>query len=140
VANAYESSSSDELTNDVAVGIDLGTTNSVVAVVTASGGPNTIPVTGDDFALPSVVAFQKDGNVLVGEPAKKQASANPGNTFYSVKRLVGREYESVKKVRDSRCRPVRTWTPELRKPPRGLRGPEQWSSGLIYLTPVCIHC
>lgn len=83
----------------MAVGIDLGTTNSVVAIVTADGGPNTVPVVGDDFALPSVVAFEKDGNVLVGQAAQKQATSNPGNTFYSVKRLVGREFDSVQKVR-----------------------------------------
>ena len=71
-----------------AVGIDLGTTNSVVAVLEA-GDPVVIPNSEGARTTPSVVAFAKDGEVLVGEVAKRQAITNPDRTIRSVKRHVG---------------------------------------------------
>ncbi|MEM9468321.1 MAG: Hsp70 family protein, partial [Actinomycetota bacterium] len=71
-----------------AVGIDLGTTNSVVSVL-EGGDPVVIPNAEGSRTTPSVVAFAKDGEVLVGEVAKRQAITNPERTIRSVKRHVG---------------------------------------------------
>jgi molecular chaperone DnaK len=73
------------------IGIDLGTTNSVVAVMEA-GDPVVIPNAEGGRTTPSVVAFNKNGERLVGQTAKRQAVTNPDNTIYSVKRLIGRDY------------------------------------------------
>jgi len=76
------------------IGIDLGTTNSVVAVM--EGGDATIIVNEEGNRItPSCVAFTKDGNVLVGQVAKRQAITNPENTIYSIKRFMGRKYNEV---------------------------------------------
>ncbi|PLZ80101.1 molecular chaperone DnaK, partial [Fischerella thermalis] len=76
------------------VGIDLGTTNSCVAVM--EGGKPTVIANAEGFrTTPSVVAFAKNGDTLVGQIAKRQAVMNPENTFYSVKRFIGRRYEEV---------------------------------------------
>ena len=77
-----------------AIGIDLGTTNSVVAVM--EGGEPTVIINEEGSRLtPSVVAFTKDGEILVGQVAKRQAITNPENTIYSIKRFMGRRYEEV---------------------------------------------
>ncbi len=76
------------------IGIDLGTTNSVVAIV-EGGEPKVIINEEGARVTPSVVAFTKDGEILVGGPAKRQAVVNPENTVFSVKRLMGRRYEEV---------------------------------------------
>jgi molecular chaperone DnaK len=73
------------------IGIDLGTTNSCVAVMEGNT-PRVIENAEGDRTTPSVVAFTKDGEVLVGAPAKRQAVTNPKNTLYAVKRLIGRKY------------------------------------------------
>ncbi|ERN41852.1 chaperone protein DnaK [Rubidibacter lacunae KORDI 51-2] len=76
------------------VGIDLGTTNSCVAVM--EGGKPTVIANAEGFrTTPSVVAYAKNGDRLVGQIAKRQAVMNPGNTFYSVKRFIGRKHEEV---------------------------------------------
>lgn len=76
------------------VGIDLGTTNSVVAVM--EGGKPTVIANAEGFrTTPSVVAYAKNGDRLVGQIAKRQAVMNPENTFYSVKRFIGRRYDEV---------------------------------------------
>jgi len=76
------------------VGIDLGTTNSCVAVM--EGGKPTVIANAEGFrTTPSVVAYSKNGDRLVGQIAKRQAVINPENTFYSVKRFIGRRYEEV---------------------------------------------
>ena len=76
------------------VGIDLGTTNSCVAVM--EGGKPTVIANAEGFrTTPSVVAFAKNGDRLVGQIAKRQAVMNPENTFYSVKRFIGRRVEEV---------------------------------------------
>src|SRR3954447_20227924 len=77
-----------------AVGIDLGTTNSVVAVVEA-GQPTVIPNAEGSRLTPSVVAFTKAGERLVGQLARRQAVLNAENTIYSVKRFIGRRFSEV---------------------------------------------
>src|SRR3990172_7079074 len=76
------------------IGSDLGTTNSVVAIV-EGGEPKVIINEEGARITPSIVAFTKDGDILVGRPAKRQAVVNPENTIFSVKRLMGRRYEEV---------------------------------------------
>jgi molecular chaperone DnaK len=76
------------------IGIDLGTTNSVVAVMEA-GEPKVIENEEGGRTTPSVVAFTKSGERLVGQVAKRQAITNPENTVYSIKRFMGRRYEEV---------------------------------------------
>lgn len=73
------------------IGIDLGTTNSCVAIMEGNT-PRVIENAEGDRTTPSVVAFTKDGEVLVGAPAKRQAVTNPKNTLYAVKRLIGRKF------------------------------------------------
>ncbi|NJK28406.1 MAG: molecular chaperone DnaK [Coleofasciculaceae cyanobacterium SM2_3_26] len=76
------------------VGIDLGTTNSVVAVM--EGGKPTVIANAEGFrTTPSVVAYTKNGDRLVGQIAKRQSVMNPGNTFYSVKRFIGRKHDEI---------------------------------------------
>src|SRR5688572_16942075 len=76
------------------IGIDLGTTNSVVAVM-EGGDPVVIPNAEGGRTTPSVVAFTKDGERLVGQVAKRQAVTNPQNTIFSIKRFMGRRQEEV---------------------------------------------
>jgi molecular chaperone DnaK len=76
------------------IGIDLGTTNSVVAVM-EGGEPKVIANEEGGRTTPSVVAFTKNGEILVGQVAKRQAITNPGNTIYSIKRFMGRRYDEV---------------------------------------------
>src|ERR1700729_2600752 len=76
------------------IGIDLGTTNSCVAVMEA-GEPKVIPNEEGGRTTPSVVAFTKTGERLVGQVAKRQSITNPENTIYSIKRFMGRRYEEV---------------------------------------------
>jgi molecular chaperone DnaK len=76
------------------IGIDLGTTNSVVAVM-EGGSPLVIPNQEGSRLTPSVVAFTKDGEILVGQVAKRQAVTNPENTVFSIKRFMGRRYDEV---------------------------------------------
>jgi molecular chaperone DnaK len=81
------------------IGIDLGTTNSVVAVV-EGGEPVVIVNQEGKRTTPSVVAFKPNGDVLVGELAKRQAVTNPEKTFYSVKRIIGKSYDEAKEEID----------------------------------------
>src|ERR687893_1799494 len=76
------------------IGIDLGTTNSVVAVM-EGGEPTVITNEEGGRTTPSVVAFAKDGNRLVGQVARRQAVTNPENTIYSIKRFMGRRFDEV---------------------------------------------
>src|SRR5690554_1309987 len=76
------------------IGIDLGTTNSVVAVM-EGGEPVVIPNAEGARTTPSVVAYKKDGERLVGAPAKRQAITNPQNTIFSIKRFMGRKFDEV---------------------------------------------
>ena len=81
------------------IGIDLGTTNSVVAVMEGHE-PKVIPNAEGNRLTPSVVAFTEKGEVLVGEPARRQAVTNPTRTIYSVKRFMGRRHNEVQTRRE----------------------------------------
>src|SRR6266571_8831093 len=76
------------------IGIDLGTTNSVVAVI-EGGEPTVIPSAEGGRTVPSVVAFTKTGERLVGQLAKRQSITNPQNTIYSIKRFMGRRWDDA---------------------------------------------
>src|ERR1035438_8466935 len=76
------------------IGIDLGTTNSVVAVM-EGGDPTVIANQEGARTTPSVVAFTKSGERLVGQVAKRQSITNPENTVYSIKRFMGRRFDEV---------------------------------------------
>ncbi|MBS0381762.1 MAG: molecular chaperone DnaK [Proteobacteria bacterium] len=81
------------------IGIDLGTTNSCVAIMEGTK-TRVIENSEGDRTTPSTVAFAKDGEVLVGAPAKRQAVTNPKNTFYAVKRLIGRKFTDAEVQKD----------------------------------------
>jgi molecular chaperone DnaK len=81
------------------IGIDLGTTNSCVAIM-EGGKPRVIENSEGDRTTPSIVAFTKDSEVIVGQPAKRQAVTNPQNTLFAVKRLIGRKYDDEVVQRD----------------------------------------
>ncbi len=74
------------------IGIDLGTTNSCVAIL-EGGAPRVIDNSEGARTTPSIIAFGSDGEVLVGQSAKRQAITNPKNTFFAVKRLIGRRFK-----------------------------------------------
>ena len=102
------------------IGIDLGTTNSVVAVM-EGGDPVVITNPEGGRTTPSVVAFTKSGERLVGQVAKRQAVTNPENTVYSIKRFMGRRFNEVQsEIKTSRTRlcqdPMVTfgWSPRVR--------------------------
>ncbi len=78
------------------IGIDLGTTNSCVAIL-QNGEPRVIENSEGDRTTPSIVAYTEDGERLVGQSAKRQAVTNPENTFIAVKRLIGRNFDSLNK-------------------------------------------
>jgi len=86
------------------IGIDLGTTNSCVAVM--EGNTPKVIVNAEGMnTTPSVVAFTADGELLVGLPAKRQAVTNPSNTFFAIKRLVGRRFDEANVQRDKKLVP-----------------------------------
>ena len=76
------------------IGIDLGTTNSCVAVMEGKT-PKVIENAEGARTTPSIVAFNEDGETLVGQPAKRQGVTNPENTFFAIKRLIGRRYDCL---------------------------------------------
>jgi molecular chaperone DnaK len=86
------------------IGIDLGTTNSCVAIM-EGGKPRVIENSEGDRTTPSVIAFTKDGEVLVGQPAKRQAVTNPANTLHAIKRLIGRKFDDEIVQRDIKMVP-----------------------------------
>ena len=81
------------------IGIDLGTTNSCVAVMEA-GQPKVIENSEGARTTPSIIAYMDDGEILVGAPAKRQAVTNPKNTLYAVKRLIGRKFQDKEVQKD----------------------------------------
>ena len=81
------------------IGIDLGTTNSCVAIM-EGGKPRVIENSEGDRTTPSVVAFMEDGEITVGQPAKRQAVTNPHNTLFAVKRLIGRRFNEPEVQKD----------------------------------------
>ena len=86
------------------IGIDLGTTNSCVAVMEGDA-PKVIENSEGDRTTPSIVAFTKDNEVLVGQSAKRQAVTNPSNTLFAIKRLIGRRFEDDVVQRDIKMVP-----------------------------------
>jgi molecular chaperone DnaK len=82
------------------IGIDLGTTNSCVSVITNGRQPVVIENSEGARTTPSIVAYTPDGEVLVGAPAKRQAVTNPRNTLYAVKRLIGRKFTEKEVQKD----------------------------------------
>jgi molecular chaperone DnaK len=88
------------------IGIDLGTTNSCVAIM-EGGKPRVIENSEGDRTTPSVIAFTKDGEVLVGQPAKRQAVTNPANTLHAIKRLIGRKFDDEIVQRDIKMVPYK---------------------------------
>src|SRR5437868_7503747 len=88
------------------IGIDLGTTNSAVAVMEA-GKPKVVENAEGARTTPSIVAFTKDGERLVGQPAKRQAVTNPNNTVFAVKRLIGRRYDDPITKKDTELVPYK---------------------------------
>ncbi len=88
------------------IGIDLGTTNSCVAVMDGST-PKVIENSEGDRTTPSIIAFNEDDEVLVGQSAKRQAVTNPENTFFAVKRLIGRRFEEDAVQKDIKLVPYK---------------------------------
>ncbi len=88
------------------IGIDLGTTNSCVAIM-EGGQPKVIENAEGSRTTPSVVAYQEDGEILVGAPAKRQAITNPKNTLYAVKRLIGRKFDEKEVQKDLHLMPYK---------------------------------
>ncbi|WP_454884556.1 molecular chaperone DnaK [Sphingomonas oryzagri] len=86
------------------IGIDLGTTNSCVAVM-EGGKPKVIENAEGARTTPSIVAFTKDGERLIGQPAKRQAVTNPNNTIFAVKRLIGRRFDDPITKKDTELVP-----------------------------------
>ncbi len=85
------------------IGIDLGTTNSCVAVMEGKT-PKVIENAEGARTTPSIVAFNEEGETLVGQPAKRQAVTNPENTFFAIKRLIGRRYDDPMVEKDKEAR------------------------------------
>lgn len=88
------------------IGIDLGTTNSCVAIMEGSQ-TKVIENAEGGRTPPSVVAFTSDGEILVGQPAKRQAVTNPENTIFAIKRLIGRRYDDPTVEKDKTLVPYR---------------------------------
>jgi molecular chaperone DnaK len=88
------------------IGIDLGTTNSCVAVMEGKT-PRVIENAEGMRTTPSIVAFTEDGDILVGQPAKRQAVTNPENTIFAIKRLIGRRYEDPTVEKDKKLVPYK---------------------------------
>ena len=86
------------------IGIDLGTTNSCVAVLDG-GTARVIENAEGDRTTPSIVAYTEEGEILVGQPAKRQSVTNPTNTLYAIKRLIGRRFEDKEVQRDIKIMP-----------------------------------
>lgn len=88
------------------IGIDLGTTNSCLAVLDG-GKPRVIENAEGDRTTPSIIAYTQDGEILVGQPAKRQAVTNPENTLFAIKRLIGRRFEDEEVQRDIEIMPYK---------------------------------
>ena len=107
------------------IGIDLGTTNSCVSVMDG-GKPKVIENSEGARTTPSIVAFTKDGERLIGQPAKRQAVTNGDNTIFAVKRLIGRRFDDPVTKKDTELVPytlsrARTATPGSRPAAKTIR-------------------
>ena len=115
------------------IGIDLGTTNSCVAVM-EGGKPKVIENAEGARTTPSIVAFTKDGERLIGQPAKRQAVTNPDNTIFAVKRLIGRRFDDPITKKDTELVPYHiVQGPERRRLGAGRR------RGLFALADLGLH-
>ncbi|QJC38081.1 molecular chaperone DnaK [Enterobacteriaceae endosymbiont of Donacia marginata] len=88
------------------IGIDLGTTNSCVAIID-SNKPRVLENSEGERTTPSVIAYTQDGEILVGQPAKRQAITNPKNTLFAIKRLIGRRFDDKEVQRDIKIMPYK---------------------------------
>ncbi|CAD83635.1 DnaK protein (heat shock protein 70) [Candidatus Blochmanniella floridana] len=88
------------------IGVDLGTTNSCVAII-ESNKPRVLENSEGDRTTPSVVAYTQDGEILVGQPAKRQSVTNPKNTLFAIKRLIGRRFQDQEVQRDVKIMPYK---------------------------------
>ena len=98
-SNCLRLLSQSKISSGHVIGIDLGTTNSCVALMEGKT-PKVLENAEGNRTTPSAVAFTKDGERLVGAPAKRQAVTNAQNTFYATKRLIGRRFEDKEVQRD----------------------------------------
>ncbi len=114
------------------IGIDLGTTNNCVAVM-EGGKPKVIENAEGARTTPSVVTFTKDGERLVGQPAKRQAVTNPDNTIFAVKRLIGRRFDDPITKKDTELVPYKIARAQWR-----CLGPG-WRQGLFALAGLRLH-
>ncbi len=89
------------------IGIDLGTTNSCVAIMERGGKPRVIENSEGGRTTPSIVAYTKDDEILVGQSAKRQAVTNPDNTLFAIKRLIGRKFTDDEVKRDMKMVPYK---------------------------------
>ena len=88
------------------IGIDLGTTNSCVAIMDG-GTARVLENSEGDRTTPSVIAYTAEGEILVGQPAKRQAITNPKNTLFAIKRLIGRRFKDEEAQRDAKIMPYK---------------------------------
>ena len=88
------------------IGIDLGTTNSCVAIMDGTT-PRVLENAEGDRTTPSIIAYTQDGETLVGQPAKRQAVTNPQNTLFAIKRLIGRRFQDEEVQRDVSIMPYK---------------------------------
>ncbi|GAB7264469.1 hypothetical protein DZJ_10190 [Dickeya ananatis] len=88
------------------IGIDLGTTNSCVAIMDGTQ-VKVLENSEGDRTTPSIIAYTQDGETLVGQPAKRQAVTNPKNTLFAIKRLIGRRFQDEEVQRDTNIMPYR---------------------------------
>ena len=104
---------------DPIVGIDLGTTNTAVAVCDESGAPRVLADPAGFKVQPSVVSFHPSGNIIIGAEAKQRKIIDPKNTVYSAKRLIGRSFQSKEVSQLAARLPFLTFTHSPRIVPRG---------------------
>jgi molecular chaperone DnaK len=97
--NHLNTTNQGQITMGKIIGIDLGTTNSCVAIM-EGGKPKVIENAEGARTTPSIIAYQEDGEILVGAPAKRQAVTNPKNTLFAVKRLIGRKFDEKEVQKD----------------------------------------
>ncbi|URJ25197.1 molecular chaperone DnaK [Candidatus Blochmannia ocreatus (nom. nud.)] len=88
------------------IGIDLGTTNSCVAIIEGNN-PRVLENSEGDRTTPSIIAYTQDGEILVGQPAKRQSVTNPKNTLFAIKRLIGRRFQDKEVQRDVNIMPYK---------------------------------
>ncbi len=93
------------------IGIDLGTTNSCVAIMDG-GKARVLENAEGDRTTPSIIAYTQDGEILVGQPAKRQAVTNPQNTLFAIKRLIGRRFQDEEVQRDIKIMPYKIMNAE----------------------------